>query len=197
MISSQVDRISGIAAKYVGKPMLSYPHLPPGTSRSLDLGVGNFGPQTGMSGDIYGAADLLRSVSGPTDADKPMIIELAVAAMEELIRMAQTGEPLWIPSTDINSAEVLSEEEYVRTFPRGIGPKPLGMKSEASRESAVVIMNHINLVEILMDTVRFLTCPLASDIAQFWFCLRKHYMHLIYHCRINGRVCFLVLFLEQ
>lgn len=151
----QIDRISGIAAKYVGKPMLSYPHLPPGASRSLDLGVGNFGPQTGMAGEVYGAADLLRSVSGPTDADKPVIIELAVAAMEELIRMAQTGEPLWIPSTD-NSAEVLSEEEYGRTFPRGIGPKPLGLKSEASRESAVVIMNHINLVEILMDVVGFL-----------------------------------------
>ncbi|KAL0328794.1 UNVERIFIED_CONTAM: Homeobox-leucine zipper protein PROTODERMAL FACTOR 2 [Sesamum calycinum] len=149
-LREEIDRISGIAAKYVGKPMLSYPHLPTGASRSLDLGVGNFAPQTGMTGEIYGAADLLRSVSGPTDADKPMIIELAVAAMEELIRMAQSGEPLWIPSTD-NSAETLSEEEYVRTFPRGIGPKPLGMKSEASRESAVVIMNHINLVEILMD----------------------------------------------
>lgn len=149
-LREEIDRISGIAAKYVGKPMLSYPHLAPGASRSLDLGVGNFGPQTGIAGEVYGAADLLRSVSGPTDADKPVIIELAVAAMEELIRIAQTGEPLWIPSTE-NSAEVLSEEEYERTFPRGIGPKPLGLKSEASRESAVVIMNHINLVEILMD----------------------------------------------
>ncbi|KAI3466587.1 hypothetical protein Pfo_023250 [Paulownia fortunei] len=155
-LREEIDRISGIAAKYVGKPMLSYPHLSPGASRSLDLGVGNFGPQTGMPGEIYGAADLLRSVSGPTDADKPMIIELAVAAMEELIRMAQTGEPLWIPSTD-DSAEALSEEEYVRTFPRGIGPRPLGLNSEASRESAVVIMNHINLVEILMDVNQWLS----------------------------------------
>ncbi|XP_057764832.1 homeobox-leucine zipper protein MERISTEM L1-like [Salvia miltiorrhiza] len=150
-LREEIDRISGIAAKYVGKPMLSYPHLSPGASRSLDLGVGNFGGQTGgIGGEVFGAADLLRSVSGPTDADKPVIIELAVAAMEELIRMAQTGEPLWIPSTE-NAAEILSEEEYGRTFPRGIGPKPLGLKSEASRESAVVIMNHINLVEILMD----------------------------------------------
>ncbi|CAA3013948.1 homeobox-leucine zipper protein MERISTEM L1-like [Olea europaea var. sylvestris] len=149
-LREEIDRISGIAAKYVGKPMLSYAHISPGSSRSLDLGSGNFGPQTGMPGEIYGASDLLRSVSGPTDANKPMIIELAVAAMEELIRMAQSGEPLWIPSTD-NSAETLSEEEYIRTFPRGIGPKPLGLKSEASRESAVVIMNHISLVEILMD----------------------------------------------
>lgn len=151
----QIDRISGIAAKYVGKPMLSYPHLAPGASRSsLDLGVGNFGPQAGITGEVFGAADLLRSVSGPTDADKPVIIELAVAAMEELIRMAQAGEPLWIPSTE-NLGEVLVEEEYGRTFPRGIGPKPIGLKSEASRQTSVVIMNHINLVEILMDVVGF------------------------------------------
>ncbi|KAM7506229.1 hypothetical protein LguiB_005133 [Lonicera macranthoides] len=150
-LRDEIDRISGIAAKYVGKPMLTYPHLPlPGQPRSLDLGVGNFGPQSSIVGEIFGASDLLRSVSGPTEADKPMIIELAVAAMEELIRMAQAGDPLWMPSADI-STESLSEDEYLRTFPRGIGPKPLGLKSEASRESAVVIMNHINLVEILMD----------------------------------------------
>lgn len=81
-----------------------------------------------------------------------MIIELAVAAMEELIRMAQIGEPLWMNSVD-GSTTVLNEDEYIRTFPRGIGPKPSGFKSEASRESAVVIMNHNNLVEIVMDVV--------------------------------------------
>lgn len=102
---------------------------------------------------MYGAADLLRSISAPTEADKPMIIELAVAAMEELIRMAQMGEPLWMTSLD-GTAAVLNEDEYVRTFPRGIGPKPTGFKCEASRETAVVIMNHISLVEILMDVVR-------------------------------------------
>ncbi|KAG6416511.1 hypothetical protein SASPL_123942 [Salvia splendens] len=151
-LREEIDRISGIASKYVGKPMLSYPHLSPGggASRSLDLGVGNFGGQSGIGGEVFGAADLLRSVSGPTEADKPVIIELAVAAMEELIRMAQAGEPLWIPSIN-NGAEMLSEEDYGTTFPRGIGPKPLGLISEASRELAVVIMNHINLVEILMD----------------------------------------------
>ncbi|XP_052203463.1 homeobox-leucine zipper protein MERISTEM L1-like [Diospyros lotus] len=154
-LREEIDRISGIAAKYVGKPMLSYP---PETPRSLDLGVGNFGAQGGLISDhLYGAAgDLLRSVSGPSEADKPMIIELAVAAMEELIRMAQAGEPLWMPSLE-SPGEVLSEDEYLKSFPRGIGPKPLGLKSEASRESAVVIMNHINLVEILMDVNQWTT----------------------------------------
>ncbi|KAD4982261.1 hypothetical protein E3N88_18932 [Mikania micrantha] len=150
-LREEIDRISGIAAKYVGKPMLSYPNMSPhGPSRSLDQGVVNFSPQQGMVGEMFGANDLLRSVSGPTEADKPIIIELAVAAMEELIRMAQAGEPLWVPNSD-NSSETLTEDEYTRMFPRGMGPKQLGLKSEASRESAVVIMNHITLVELLMD----------------------------------------------
>ena len=29
----------------------------------------------------------------PTEADKPMIVEAAVAAMEELMKMARAGEP--------------------------------------------------------------------------------------------------------
>ncbi|WCJ20264.1 Homeobox-leucine zipper protein HDG2 [Euphorbia peplus] len=161
-LREEIDRISGIAAKYVGKPLTSlsqFSHLP---SRSLDLGVGSFGGQSGYVGEMYGAADLLRSISGPTEAEKPMIVELAVTAMEELIRMAQAGEPLWLPSE--NSTELLNEEEYLRAFPRGIGPRPLGFKSESSRESAVVIMNHINLVEILMDVNQWSTvfCGIIS-----------------------------------
>ncbi|XP_047310567.1 homeobox-leucine zipper protein PROTODERMAL FACTOR 2-like [Impatiens glandulifera] len=149
-LREEIDRISGIAAKYAGKPMLPYTNGP--ISRPIDIGVEGFGPPpAGMMVNMYGAGDLLRPISGPTEADKPMIIELAVAAMEELIRMAQAGEPLWLSSNPENNPEVLNEEEYLRTFPRGIGPKPVGMKSEASRESAIVIMNHINLVEMLMD----------------------------------------------
>ncbi|KAK8517319.1 hypothetical protein V6N12_032513 [Hibiscus sabdariffa] len=149
-LREEIDRMSGIASKYVGKPLSSFPHLSSHLhSRSLDLGASNFGTQSGFVGEMDRSGDLLRSVSGPTEADKPMIVELAVAAMEELIRLAQSGEPLWVPRN--NSTDVLNEDEYLRTFPRGIGPKPLGLRSEASRESAVVIMNHVNLVEILMD----------------------------------------------
>uniref|UniRef100_A0A803NZT5 START domain-containing protein n=1 Tax=Cannabis sativa TaxID=3483 RepID=A0A803NZT5_CANSA len=172
--SMKIDRISGIAAKYAGKPLSSFSHLSSHASRTLDIsGVGNFGSQSGFVGEMFGATgDLLRSVSVPTEADKPIIVELAVAAMEELIRMAQAGDPLWIPahhdnnsiSGGNNSTEILNEDEYLRTFPRGIGPKPLGMKSEASRETNVVIMNHTNLVEILMDVNQWSTifCGIVS-----------------------------------
>ncbi|XP_022944759.1 homeobox-leucine zipper protein HDG2-like isoform X1 [Cucurbita moschata] len=157
-LREEIDRISAIAAKYVGKPVVNYPLLsPPVPSRPLELGMGNFGPQPGLGGDIHASpGDLIRSISGPIESEKPMIIELAVAAMEELTRMAQMGEPLWMTSLD-GSTHVLNEDEYLRTFPRGIGPKPAGFKCEASRESAVVIMNHINLVEILMDVNQWST----------------------------------------
>ncbi|KAF2304989.1 hypothetical protein GH714_000929 [Hevea brasiliensis] len=163
-LREEIDRISGIAAKYLGKPLSSLSHLSSHLhSRSHDVGVSSFGAQSDYVGGMYGATDLLRPITtGPTGAEKPMIVELAVAAMEELMRMALAGEPLWVPGE--NATEVLNEEEYLRAFPRGIGPRPLGLRSEASRESAVVIMNHANLVEILMDVNQWSTafCGIVS-----------------------------------
>lgn len=94
--------------------------------------------------NIYGA--------GSSEADKPLMAELAVTAMKELVKMAQAEAPLWIRSTD-NTVQSLSEDEYFRNFPGGIGPKDMGLKSEASRYSTVILMDHIKLVEIMMDVV--------------------------------------------
>ncbi|KAI3716907.1 hypothetical protein L1987_68131 [Smallanthus sonchifolius] len=132
-LREEIDRISTIAAKYVGKQPLTYPDVSShDSSRSLDLQASNFNSQ-GTVGDMLGARDLLLFVAVQTQNEKPVIIELAIAAMEELIRMAQIGEPLWVPTLDDSSHENLSEVEYMRSFPRGIGPKPMGLKSEASR----------------------------------------------------------------
>ncbi|KAL8136802.1 LOW QUALITY PROTEIN: hypothetical protein V2J09_002803 [Rumex salicifolius] len=63
--------------------------------------------------------------SGSTTGDnQDSITGLALADM-----VAQAQAPLW----------------------RGIGPTPFGLKSEASTDQATVIINHIKLVEILMD----------------------------------------------
>lgn len=93
---------------------------------------------------------------GPiSEVEKPFIIELVLASMEEFVQMAHLQEPLWFPSMD-NGTSLLNIEEYFRSFPRGIGPRPIGFSTEATRETTVVIMSHGNLVEILMDVVRFL-----------------------------------------
>ncbi|KAG8640642.1 homeobox-leucine zipper protein HDG2 isoform X2 [Manihot esculenta] len=156
-LREEIDRISAIAAKYVGKPAVNYPLLSsPLPPRSLELGVGNFGALTEIGGEMYGVGDLLRSIGAHSDIDKPMIVELAVAAMEELFRMAQMGDPLWMSSLD-GTDDVLNEDEYIRIFPRGIGPRPIGFKCEASRETAIVMMDYRNLVECLMDVNQWST----------------------------------------
>ncbi|XP_017406677.2 homeobox-leucine zipper protein MERISTEM L1 [Vigna angularis] len=161
-LREEIDRISGIAAKYVGKPVTSsYSNL--SSLNNNHMPVGNYGAQSGTVGEMYGGSDLLRSLPAPADADKPMIVELAVAAMEELTRLAQAGDSLWVPGN--HHSEILNEEDYLRTFPnRGLGPKPLALRSEASRESVVVIMNHINLIDILMDVNQWSTmfCGIVS-----------------------------------
>ncbi|KAL9327947.1 hypothetical protein ACSQ67_002950 [Phaseolus vulgaris] len=161
-LREEIDRISGIAAKYVGKPVTSsYSNL--SSLNNNRMPVGNYGAQSGTVGEMYGGSDPFRSLPAPADADKPMIVELAVAAMEELTRLAQAGDSLWVPGN--HHSEILNEEDYLRTFPsRSLGPKPLGLRSEASRESVVIIMNHINLIDILMDVNQWSTmfCGIVS-----------------------------------
>lgn len=151
----QNKRISEIASKYVGKHMLpQYCVAPPVPSRaSLDPPTGSFGMHVSMGAEMYEAAAILQSMPGQPDVEKLTIVELAVVAMDELFRLAMLGQPVWIPGYD-GSTEILSLDEYVRIFPRGISPKRFGLSSEGTRETAVVAMNHINLVEILMDVVR-------------------------------------------
>lgn len=76
-----------------------------------------------------------------------------MGAMEELLQLAEMGEPLWFSSIDgVN--DLLNIEEYNRRFARGNESMPNGIKTAVSRETALVYMNHINLVEIFMNTVQ-------------------------------------------
>lgn len=150
----QNQRIS-VASKNVGKRMLPQcsraPRVP--SYASLEPPTRSIGTQVGMSAEMYEAAEILQSMPSQPDPDKQMIVEIVVVAMDELVKMATLGQPLWTPADD-GSTEIICYEEYVRTSTRGNGPKWFGMISEITRETAVLAMNHINLVEILMNVVR-------------------------------------------
>uniref|UniRef100_A0A166IVT0 START domain-containing protein n=1 Tax=Daucus carota subsp. sativus TaxID=79200 RepID=A0A166IVT0_DAUCS len=103
-----------------------------------------------------GEKALLQSTVGLVEADKAFIVERAIAAMDELIMMAQAGEPLWIPIIH-SGIECLNKDEYLSSFPNRIELKPVKTKSEASRESVVIFMNPTKLVEILMDVEQWST----------------------------------------
>lgn len=101
---------------------------------------------------------MLKSSSVTTEIDKPVIVELAVSAMEEVCRMAQEGEPLWVVGE--NSMEMLNEDEYLRTYSTRIGPRIVGLTSEASRQTSILAFNHLKLVHILMDVVSLVNLEL-------------------------------------
>ncbi|KAL8543915.1 hypothetical protein ACS0TY_004462 [Phlomoides rotata] len=82
--------------------------------------------------------------------DKSMFLELAMAAMDELIKLAQLGSPLWFKSPEGNG-ESLNLDEYIKMFSPCIGVKPSHFVTEATRATGNVIINVATLVETLMD----------------------------------------------
>ncbi|KAI5011692.1 hypothetical protein ZWY2020_013829 [Hordeum vulgare] len=102
--------------------------------------------------------------------DESVFLELATSAMDELVKMAQMDEPLWIPNALLPGSlakATLNHEEYLKTFSPSIGVKPPGFVSEASRESGIVASDgSFELVETLLDERQwssFFSCIIAES----------------------------------
>ncbi|CAK8539130.1 unnamed protein product [Lathyrus sativus] len=145
-------------------------------SRSINVrvvgGTSNYnGAQNGMVGEAYTGGNGGELISSSVLAreyvdDKRSIIEVAVLGMDELMRLAKTcGPPLWLPTNYYT--ESLNGDEYMKNFLRVTGPNPFGLRPEGSKESGVIIMNPINLVDILMDVNRWSTmfCGIVARAA--------------------------------
>ncbi|KAK3038084.1 hypothetical protein RJ639_031638 [Escallonia herrerae] len=170
-LKDELDRVCGLAGKFLGRPISSMGNsaMP---SSSLELGVGGNGfgglgvvPTTlplgppefavGISSSALSVVPQARATSGVSgierSLERSMYLELALAAMDELVKMAQTDDPLWLRNLE-GGKEVVNLEEYLRTFSPCIGLKPNGFVTEASRETGMVIINSLALVETLMDS---------------------------------------------
>lgn len=177
-LKDELDRVCALAGKFLGRPVSSM--APPS---SLELGVGSNGFGGGIISNVNStlplgsSPDLGMGISSPLpmvtparstglgpgghdrSIERSMFLELALAAMDELVKMAQTDEPLWISSNSElgRVREILNHKEYMRTFNPCIGLKPSSFVSEASRDTGMVIINSLALVETLMDSVKFLS----------------------------------------
>ncbi|KAH9677955.1 homeobox-leucine zipper protein ANTHOCYANINLESS 2 [Citrus sinensis] len=159
--SDELGRICILANKFLGRPLTSSagPISPQGVNSSLELGVGRngFGGVANIPGSMMQTS--LEFVEGPVMSltmphDRNMLIDLALTAMDELIKMAEADSPLWIKSLD-GGRDVFNQEEYMRTFSPCIGMKPNGFVTEASRETGMVIINSSALIETMMDANRW------------------------------------------
>ncbi|CAO2185361.1 unnamed protein product [Urochloa humidicola] len=194
-LKDELNRVYALATKFLGKPMamltgpMLQPHMSslPLPSSSLELAVGGFRglgsiPSAGLPGSMGefagGVSSPLGMVITPARAtgsappsmvgiDRSLLLELAISAMDELVKLAQIDDPLWLPSLNGSpNKEMLNFEEYNHSFLPCIGMKPVGYVSEASRESGIVIIdNSVALVETLMDERRWsdmFSCMIAK-----------------------------------
>ncbi|KAL2533075.1 Homeobox-leucine zipper protein HDG11 [Abeliophyllum distichum] len=165
-LKEELDRVSSIAAKYIGRPISQLPPVQPIHVSSLDLSMASFsghGLLPGPSLDLHllpGSSSNISNLPFPTmsisDMDKSLMADVAGNAMDELIRLLQTNEPLWMKSTN-DGREILNLENYERIFPRHNNQlKNPNIRIEASRDSGVVIMNGLALVDMFMDVNKWM-----------------------------------------
>ncbi|CAM8925095.1 unnamed protein product [Rhodiola kirilowii] len=173
-LRDDLERVCGLASKFLGQPVSALGNNSiVFASSNLELGVGSNNCHGGFSSSMHfgqefgsdmfsssAVAAVNRSTvnNNATGIDKTlersMLLEVALAAMDELIKLAQCNEPLWVKSSE-GVRDILNGEEYMRTFTPCMGMKPNGYVTEASRETGVVIINSLALVETLMDSNRW------------------------------------------
>ncbi|KAI3764470.1 hypothetical protein L2E82_14479 [Cichorium intybus] len=172
-LKDELDRVCALAGKFLGRPVSSM--APPMPNSSLELGVGNnhfgggggvlssttsalplgppdFGVGISTASSVVPSSRASNNVMGIDHSlERSMYLELALAAMDELVKLAQTDEPLWLRTLE-GGREIMNQNEYSRVITPCIGLKPNEYVSEASRETGMVIINSLALVETLMDS---------------------------------------------
>ncbi|XP_044467845.1 homeobox-leucine zipper protein ANTHOCYANINLESS 2 isoform X1 [Mangifera indica] len=167
-LQDELGRICILANKFLGRPLASLTNPASQILKSsLELAMGRSGlgglPNIPGSPVLTGHEFVEGSFMKPPIAgmmgnemsyERNMLVDLALAAMDELINMAQPDGPIWVKSVD-RGRDVLNREEYMRTFSSSAALKPNGFVTEASRETGIVIVNSLALVETLMDANRW------------------------------------------
>ncbi|XP_062221849.1 homeobox-leucine zipper protein ROC8-like isoform X1 [Phragmites australis] len=160
-LKEELDRVSSLTSRYLGRPITQLPPVPPLSMSSLDLSVGGLGsPALGPSLDLdllSGGSSGYPSFQLPTpvsEMERPMMAEMATRAMDELIRLAHAGEHLWVKT---GGPEVLNVDTYDSIFAKpGSSFRGPDVRVEGSRDSGLVFMSAIGLVDMLMDPCKWM-----------------------------------------
>ncbi|TYG52746.1 hypothetical protein ES288_D09G053500v1 [Gossypium darwinii] len=169
-LKDELNRARALTNKFLGRHLSSSSaNASPSPSQGLNSNVEVVVRRTGFCGLNNGSISLpmgfefghgaTMPLMNPSFAyempyDKSALVDVALAAMDELIKMAQMGNPLWIKGFG-DGMETLNLEEYKRTFSSFIGMKPSGFTTEATRETAMVPLRGLALVDTLMDANRW------------------------------------------
>ncbi|KAE8710755.1 Homeobox-leucine zipper protein ROC6 [Hibiscus syriacus] len=165
-LKDELGRICALSNKFLGRPLSSSgsPIPSQGLNSNLELAVGrnDFGGLNNagtplLMGFDFGDGSMMPFVKplvNEMQYDRSTFVNVALSAMDELIKMAQMDNPLWIKGLD-GGMESLNIEEYRRNFSSSIGMNLSGYATEATRATGLVYLHGLALVEALMDSNRW------------------------------------------
>ncbi|KAI8530510.1 hypothetical protein RHMOL_Rhmol11G0064700 [Rhododendron molle] len=166
-LKDEFERVCCLASRYSGRPIQAMGEAPPPLlPPSLDLDMSIY-PRHFEDDSMPSCNELIPLPFMPENShfpssgdlimeeEKPLALDLAMSSMDELVKLCQTDEPLWMQSNG-NGKQVLNFEEHARIFHWSMNVKPnpnatSEFRLEASRDAAVVIMNSITLVDAFLD----------------------------------------------
>ncbi|XP_073016577.1 homeobox-leucine zipper protein HDG1-like isoform X2 [Primulina eburnea] len=170
-LKDELNRLGVLANKFLGTPACSM-HPVMGNSR-FDLGVIrdgfcdlnytesqlplglDFGDRVSSDfplGPPSGLTMGMNSIDVPYN--KSVFLDLALAAMNELIKLSQLDSPLWFRSLE-GGGETLNLEEYRKTFSPCTGVSSSNLMTEATRSTGTIILNCEAIMETLLDVNRW------------------------------------------
>ncbi|KAF7086063.1 hypothetical protein CFC21_089415 [Triticum aestivum] len=155
----QLDRVSSLTSKYLGRPITQLPSMQPLSMSSLELSVGGLGSPVALGPaldlDPLGGSSPFQLPAPVSEMERPMMAEMATRAMDEFIRLAQAGEHLWVKAA--GGREVLNVDTYDSIFakPGSSSFRGPDVHVEGSRDSCLVLTSAIALVDTFMDSSKW------------------------------------------
>ncbi|GMN30470.1 hypothetical protein TIFTF001_002804 [Ficus carica] len=167
-LREELDRVCCLTSRYTGRPMQGMgPQAPALMPPSLDLDMNIYSRHFPDPNNMVpvpmlpGAEPSHFAVENGLllEEEKSLAMELAMSSVNELVKMCQSGQPLWMRKGE-NGREVLNVEEHARMFPWPLNElnqnEASEFRTEATRDSAVVIMNSITLVDAFLDANKWM-----------------------------------------
>lgn len=146
----QIERVSNYLAKYLERQI---------TQSELEEAIGhitksvsdgssssNDHTHTHNNGIHVDGMMLVKNRMEKLYMEKTMMSQIAVVAMEELVKLARMNEPFWIDST-------LNRTSYDQVFPKANHFNGDNAIEESSKYSAVINLSGMQLVDMFLDAV--------------------------------------------
>ncbi|KAJ8752159.1 hypothetical protein K2173_003767 [Erythroxylum novogranatense] len=159
-LKEEHEKVTSLLAKYIGKPISEIDALMPASGSILNIlpqGLANQGAgSSGGDNELNSRAPenntlSVYQVKGMSEMERALISETAAGALDELIRLLRINEPLWIKPSS-SERYVLDRDSYDKVFPRVSHFRSSTARLESSKYWGIVTMNAVNLVEMILDS---------------------------------------------